>query len=48
MITTFIGCLIAVAAYLGKRLSDSHSENVALRGQIAALKRQLVRRRAAS
>jgi hypothetical protein len=45
MITAFVGCLIAVAAFLGKRLSDAHSENVALRGQIAALKRKLVRHR---
>ncbi len=40
-----IGCLVALALYLGKRLSDSNTENTVLKGQVASLKRQLVKRR---
>jgi hypothetical protein len=45
MTIALVGCLIIVALYLAKRLSDVNSENVALRNQIASLKKQLVRRR---
>jgi hypothetical protein len=45
MVIVFIGCLIAVAAYLAKRLSDANTENVALRGQVSSLKRKLGKNR---
>jgi hypothetical protein len=39
-----IGVLLALAAYLGKRWNDSNNENVALRAQVAALKRRIALR----
>jgi len=45
MTIALVVCLVSVSLYLAKRLSDANSENAALRNQIAALKRQLVRRR---
>jgi hypothetical protein len=45
MLITFIGCLIAVAAYFAKRLNDANTENAALRDQITSLKRKLGRGR---
>jgi hypothetical protein len=45
MMIALVGCLIVVALYLAKRLSDVNSENTALRDQVASLKRQLGRRR---
>lgn len=45
MTVVLIVTLLAVALYLAKRTSDVGTENIALRGQIASLKRQLARRR---
>ena len=44
MTTALMAVLGIVALYLGKRWSDSNAENVQLRAQLAALKRQLARR----
>lgn len=43
LMTILVGCLIAVALYLGKRLSTVNAEVAALRNQNASLKRQLRR-----
>jgi hypothetical protein len=40
---TFIGGLVLLSLYLGKRLNDAKSQNSALRTQVASLKRQLRR-----
>ena len=40
-----IGVLVGLSGYLGMRLSAANTENSALRSQVAALKRQLVKRR---
>jgi len=42
------GCLIALAMYLGKRLSDAKTQNAELRVKVASLKRQLTRSRTSS
>jgi hypothetical protein len=41
----FFACLTGVVLYLARRLSVANTENVALRTQIALLKRQLGRAR---
>jgi len=43
MMIVSIALLLGVALYLAKRLKDEKAANLALRGRIAALKRQLVR-----
>jgi hypothetical protein len=45
MTSLVIVCLMVLSLYLGTRWLSSSAENVRLRAQIAALKRQLVRRR---
>ena len=40
-----LGSLVCAALYLGHGWVDSRSQNLQLRGQIAALKRQLASRR---
>jgi hypothetical protein len=45
MIIVVVGCLVILALYLAKRVSDVNTENAVLRGQIASLKKQLARRR---
>jgi hypothetical protein len=45
MLITLIVGLIGVSLYLLKRVSDTNTENAALRDQIASLKRKLVTRR---
>jgi hypothetical protein len=45
MMIALVACLVIVALYLARRLSVVNVENAALRDQIAALKKQLVRRR---
>ena len=44
MTTVFIAALVFIALYLAKRWSDTRTENVQLRAQVASLKRQLARR----
>jgi hypothetical protein len=45
MMIVVVGCLVIVSLYLAKRVTDVSTENAALRGQIASLKKQLARRR---
>lgn len=44
----FFAALIGVVLYLARRLSTANTENVALRTQVASLKRQLGRARSPS
>ncbi len=44
MTMMLVAFLMAVAAFLGKRWSDSSAENTQLRAHVAQLKRQLARR----
>lgn len=43
--TIFIGSLVLILGFLALRWYESKSENAELRTQIAALKRQLAKRR---
>jgi hypothetical protein len=44
MTTIFIGALVVLTLFLGKRWNDASVENGQLRSQVAQLKRQLARR----
>jgi uncharacterized membrane-anchored protein YhcB (DUF1043 family) len=45
MVIAFIALLIGLSIYLAMRLGTMSTENVSLRAQVSALKRQLVKRR---
>jgi len=47
MASVVIGCLTAALVYIGRRWMTANAENNSLRGEIASLKRQLKRHRAA-
>jgi hypothetical protein len=45
MTIVLIACLIGIALYLAKRLSEANARNAALEGQVTSLKKQLARSR---